>query len=221
MNIRTTMLATSAAMILATPLAQAHVSFVDNTAEAGRSFIATANISHGCEDVSGHYDTYKVEIELPDGVTARPVHSSIGAASVDDAENPTLLTWQKDPADAEGHDSHFYQVEFRFSVPNTPLASLEFRTTQYCSDGAIEAGLPLIWEGADVPVILVVPVHAPGWNKYTAQADIDAGTIAAFFADAEIVWANNQAYSSNPVIAGLINNPLTVIPAGTDYWVKY
>lgn len=217
MKIRITQLAGTTALLCAIqPAAHAHVEFVDNTAEAGRSFIATANIAHGCEDESGHYDTYKVEIELPAGITARPMNSPVGAASVDDSGEPVKLVWQRDPAEAAAHDELFYQVSFRFSVPNTPLESLEFRTTQYCAGGT-----QLAWEGAEVPTLRIVPRHVTGWNKYTAQADISLATLQAMFADAQIVWANNQAYSPNPVVSSLIQNALTVIPAGTDYWVKY
>jgi uncharacterized protein YcnI len=210
------------AVLLAAPVAglQAHVSFVDNSAVAGKSFIATANISHGCTVIDEHYDSYKVEVELPAGVTARPMHSSIGSASVDDPVTPTLLTWEKSQADAQPHDTHFYQVQFRFSAPNAPLTTLAFRTTQYCTDGSNQVGT-LVWEGVDAPTIRIVPAHSPGWNKYTAQADIDAATIQSYFGDALIVWSNDQAYSANPVTSSLIANPLTLITAGTEYWVKY
>jgi hypothetical protein len=216
MNMLKNITGTVALLAGAMPVALAHVTFVDNTAEGGRSFIATANIAHGCEDESGNYDTYKVEIELPAGITARPMSSSLGQASVDDSGDPVKLVWERDSSDVGASDTLFYQVSFRFSVPNTPLESLEFRTTQYCAEGT-----QLVWEGADVPVIQIVPVHVTGWNKYTAQADIALEAIEAAYADAQIVWANNQAYSANPVIADLIENALTVIPAGTDYWVKY
>jgi uncharacterized protein YcnI len=212
----TTLITTAAMLLVINQVAQAHVEFVDDTATAGASFIATANISHGCEDDLGNYDTYKVEIELPAGITARPMNSSVGQASVDDSGDPVKLVWERDSSDVGASDTLFYQVSFRFSVPNTPLESLQFRTTQYCAGDT-----QLVWEGAEVPTIQIVPAHVSGWNKYTAQADISLDTIAATFGDAQIVWANNQAYSSNPVVANLIQNALTVITAGTDYWVKY
>jgi uncharacterized protein YcnI len=217
MKIRITRCAGAAALLFAIqPAAHAHVEFVDNTAEAGSAFIATADISHGCEDLSGNYDTYKVEIELPAGITARPMNSAVGQASVDDTGDPVKLVWERDPSEVAASDALFYQVSFRFSAPDTPLASLEFRTTQYCAGST-----QLVWEGAEVPTLKIVPPHVPGWNKYTAQADISLDTVQAMFADAQIVWANNQAYSPNPVVADLIQNALTVITAGTEYWVKY
>lgn len=236
MKARSATLGTTVVMMLGVmSAAQAHVEFANNTATGGRSFVATANISHGCTIGIDHYDTYKVVVELPtvitlsDGttqpinLTARPVHSTIGPASVD-VNNSNLLIWEKAMSDAEAHDSHFYQVEFRFTVPvpvnPLGLGTLGFKTTQYCTDGVSEVGT-LVWEGPEIPTIKVVPARTPGWNKYTAQTDIDADSIAAFFPDAQIVWSNGQAYSSNPVIAGLINNPLTIIPTGTEYWVKY
>lgn len=217
MKNQTTTITGAATLLLAlNQAALAHVDFVDGTAEAGRSFVATANINHGCEDESGNYDTYRVEIELPAGISARPVNSPVGAASVDDSGDPVKLIWQRDSSDVGASDTLFYQVSFRFSVPNTPLESLEFRTTQLCADST-----QLVWEGAEVPTIAIVPAHVPGWNKYTAQADISLDEIEATFGDAQIVWASNQAYSPNPVIADLIQNALTVITAGTEYWVKY
>ncbi|MBK9132085.1 MAG: DUF1775 domain-containing protein [Gammaproteobacteria bacterium] len=217
MKIRTTLLSGSGLLLLATvPAAHAHVTFVDATAEAGRSFIAVANINHGCEDELGNYDTYKVEIELPAGITARPMSSPVGQASVDDSGDPVKLVWERDSSDVGADDALFYQVSFRFTAPNTPLASLQFRTTQSCAGST-----QIVWEGVDAPTLRIVPTHATGWNKYTAQADISLEDIAATFADAQIVWAGSQAYSANPVIADLIQNPLTVITAGTEYWVKY
>jgi hypothetical protein len=213
---------TALAVLTLVPItaALAHVSFTDNTAVGGKSFIATANISHGCTIVDAHYDTYRVEVELPAGIVARPMHSSLGQASVDDPLTPTVLTWDRPMGEAQSHDTHFYQLSFRFSVPNAPLSSLGFRTTQYCTDGSMQVGT-LVWEGVDVPTIRVVPAHSPGWNKYTAQSNIDEDSIKSYFGDALIVWANNQAYSANPVTSGLITNPLTNIPTGTEYWVKY
>jgi uncharacterized protein YcnI len=216
MKIGTALFAAGVLLLGAAQAARAHVTFVDNTAEAGRSFIAVANINHGCEDESGTHDTYKVEMELPAGVTARPMGSALGAASVDDSGDPVKLVWQRDSSAVGASDTLFYQVSFRFTVPTTPLAALAFRTTQYCAGGT-----QLVWEGVDAPTLQIVPVHVNGWNKYTAQADIALAAIAATFADAQIVWAGSQAYSANPVVAALIQNALTVIPAGTEYWVKY
>jgi uncharacterized protein YcnI len=201
------------------PAAQAHVSFVNNRVPAGASFIATANIPHGCSGSDGvTHDTYQVMIELPGGIKARPMHSPVGRASVDSSGDITKLVWERDPSDVNASDNLFYQVTFRFSVPvGTELTKLQFKTTQLC-DGNTQA----VWEGAEVPTLYVVPAHTAGWNKFTAQADIPASDFAAFFGDAQIVWYNDQAYSANPTVSALITNPLTTaIPQGATYWVKY
>jgi hypothetical protein len=210
----TTLLASAALLLGVVPAAQAHVTFVDNTAEAGRSFVASANISHGCEAGADQFDTYKVVVELPAGVTARPVHSTLGNARV----VGTTLVWERPapPVATLADDTLFYRVDFRFTVPNLPFTKLTFRTTQTCTNGGTQ-----VWEGVDVPTLLVVPVHVNGWNKYTAQSALDATAISTFFSDAQIVWSNGKAFSANPVTAAVISNPLTSIAAGDVFWVKY
>lgn len=208
----TVLAAVALAMTGALPAAQAHVSFVNNRAPAGTSFIATANISHGCGDEGGAgLDTTRVEIVLPEGVTARPMHSDIGDAAIDG----NTLVWARE-APVQEADTHFYQVSFRFTVPNAPFTRLQFMTTQFCGDAE------LAW-GAESPMINIVPARAPGWNRYTAQSDIQAADFSAYFGDAEIVWtiAPRQAYSANPHVAPLIQDPLQIIPAGANFWVKY
>lgn len=211
-------------MITTATASQAHVSFSVNAATAGRSFVASASIPHGCTisegSNAGSYDTYKVRIELPEGITARPMHSSLGNASIETSAGETHLVWEKPIGNVELSDTHFYRLEFRFSVPNTPLTSLTFRTTQYCSDGEQEVAT-VVWEEGDAPSIKVLPARAPGWNKYTAQTDISLEMLQRYFSDAQIVWAGNNAYSANSATAELITSPITSISAGTEYWVKY
>ena len=211
----TTTLAASAAVLLGVvPAAQAHVTFVDNTADAGRSFVASANISHGCEAGANQFDTWKVVMELPTGVTARPVHSTLGNAKV----VGNTMVWERiaPPLATVADDTLFYQLQFRFTVPNLPFTKLAFRTTQTCTNGGTQ-----VWEGVDAPTLLIVPVHVNGWNKYTAQSALDAATISTFFSDAQIVWSGGKAFSSNPATAAAISSPLTGIAAGDVFWVKY
>lgn len=213
-TITTTLVATAAMSLGLVAAAQAHVTFVDNTADAGTSFVATANISHGCEDGVNQFDTYKVVMELPTGVTARPVHSMLGSAKV----VGSTMVWERNapPLATVADDTLFYQLQFRFSVPNLPFTKLTLRTTQTCTNGGTQ-----VWEGVDVPTLLVVPAHVSGWNKYTAQSALDQATITTFFADAQIVWFNGSAYSANPAVAAAITTPLTSIPAGGVFMVKY
>ena len=209
----------TALLFVAVQTAQAHVSFVANTAYAGKSYIATANIPHGCEDINGiKYDTIKIEISIPPEFTGvRPADSAFGVASVekDLAGNVTKLTWTKSAPELL-EDTNFIQVSFRGTLPNAPFTTLELETTQTCAGATTKT-----WSGLDVPKLRILPARAPGWNKYTAQTAMDAATLATFFSDAVIVWYGNAAYSANPVTDGLITNKLTDIPLGADFWVKY
>lgn len=202
-----------------TTTANAHMSFVDVKAYAGNQYIAVMNISHGCSDDAGnHYDTVGVEINIPANFTAvRPMDSTFGPATIEKDTNGqvTQLTWQKSLA-ALPEDSHFYQVTFRGKLPNTPLKTLTFSAKQICAEGKTTA-----WEGLDAPTLQVLPVHAAGWNKYTAQTNIDEATLKSFFKGAEIVWSNGAAFSANPVTQGLVTQKLTGIVQGAEYWVKY
>jgi len=208
-----------ATVLVVAPFAHAHVSFDAGNAYANTRYVAVANIPHGCSDLGGdHYDTLKIEIEIPAEMTSvRPEDAVFGPASVEtDVEgNVTKLIWEKGSA-AQPADTHLYRVAFRGRLPNAPLTTLAFRTTQTCAEDT-----STVWEDTNAPTLKVLPTRAPGWNTYTAQEDMDLETIQAFFADAQIVWANDMAYSANPVTAAMIESPLTLITAGTEYWVKY
>jgi uncharacterized protein YcnI len=212
--------AVACVLLGAISVANAHVSFVANTAYAGKSYVATANIPHGCEDASANlYDTIRVEMVIPAGFTGvRPADAPNFTASIETdvvTGAVTKLIWTKNTAGLPA-DTNFIQVTFRGTLPNTPFANLELATTQFCVGDTTR-----IWSGVDVPKIALLPARAPGWNKYTAQAEIDAATLGAFFKDALIVWSNNAAYSANPITNNLITNKLTLIPAGAEFWVKY
>ena len=194
--------------------AHAHVSFVSNNAYPGKSYIATAVIPHGCEDLNAvKHDTIEIAISIPAGFTGvRPADSTFGPATVEkDVDgNVTRLIWTKAAA------ALFIQVSFRGTLPNAPLTTLELETTQTC-----EGNTTKTWSGVDAPKLRILPARAPGWNKYTAQSAIDASMLNSFFSDAQIVWSDNAAYSANPVTDSLITNKLNAIPQGAVYWVKY
>lgn len=209
-------------IIVSMQAAQAHVSFLTTTAgmpTAGKTYLATLNIPHGCEDANAaHFDTTKVEVTVPSGFTSvRPMDTTFGASTVekDEAGNVTKLIWTKSTA-ALTNDDHYYQIVFRGTLPNTPFTTLGFVTTQTCAGDTTKT-----WEGADAPKLLIFPARALGWNKYTAQTDFDEAAIKKYFADAYIVWSGSAAYSANSVTAGLISTPLTAITTGSDFWVKY
>ena len=208
-------------------VAHAHTAFVvtsTSNAFAGKSYFATINLGHGCEDeLTGvKFDTEKLEVDIPAGVTSvRPMDAPWGSASVEtDVDgNVTKITWTKTGA-ALPADSQLYRVNFSAKLPDAAMTTLAFPARQYChDDSAVEIMTP--WEGAESPTLKLLPARSPGWNKYTAQAEIDEATIKAFFADAYIVWSGGAAYSSNPVTADLISNTLTTIPMGAEFWVKY
>ena len=191
---------------------------------AGASFLATAKIGHGCEDAltGTKYDTERLEIEMPAGVTSiRPLDAPWAAASVvkDDLGTITKLVWTKTDM-VHSEDSQLYLASFTVKLPNTPMTTLAFPAIQYCHDGSGNE-ISLEWIAAEAPTLKLLEAHKPGWNKYTAQTDIDTATIQGFFTDATIVWSGGSAYSANPVTDSLITNKLTTIPTGSEFWVKY
>lgn len=220
----TTLTAAVTLSLGAIPAAQAHTAFVVNASSnafAGKSYFATLNAGHGCEDAAGAlYDTEKVTVEIPAGVTkVRPMDATWGPAKVEEKDangNVTKISWTRTAA-AHSADEVLYRVSFTATLPNAPMTTLEFRTVQSCNNGQVETA----WEGAEVPTLKLLPARVQGWNKYTAQSVIDFATMKSFFADAQIVWSASAAYSPNPDIDGLITNHLSSIAAGAEYWVKY
>ena len=181
--------------------------------------MATLQLPHGCEVGEAHLDTTRVEVEIPASFgSVKPSDSVFGRVSreTNEAETVTKLIWEKDEADVRDEDFLYTQFVFRGTpVAGTQLTSLEFRTVQFCGENQVA------WEGADVPKLKVYPARKPGWNRYTAQSALNASALTSFFGDAQIVWYNNAAYSSNTVTQALITNTLTSIPVGGEFWVKY
>lgn len=221
--------------VLFASAASAHVSFNAGGALpiAGKSWVGTLNVPHGCEAGGEHFDTDRIEVEIPATFTGvRPAHSTFGKAAVTaTAEVVSKLTWTQAPADVQSGDTHFYQVTFRGTLPTTAFTTLEFRTVQYCDGDAAS----MAWEGADVPKLRVLPARMPGWNQYTIPAGVNLSTadVKAYFADAEIVWAGSRAYSPNAEttaqlgrksgVTALVTSTGTdvVLNAGAVIWVRY
>jgi uncharacterized protein YcnI len=222
-----TLLAASVTLALtAFQTAQAHTSFVTDAISipfANSNYTGTLRAGHGCEDASeNHYDTEKISVEIPAGVTSvKPFDAAWADASVEkDAEGAvTKITWTRRANLAvQAEDTHLYTVSFRAKLPDAPLTSVAFRIVQVCNGGAIETP----WEGANAAKLNLVPARSPGWNKYTIGVDVpDVAALKKFFGDALIVWSNGAAYSANPVTDSLITNKLTSIPANQEFWVKY
>lgn len=228
MNYATTTLAASVATILgALQPVQAHTVFVMDVTRvpvAGKSYNATLT-GHGCEvAVEGtttkrNYDTEVLEVVIPAGVTGvQPMDATWGKATVEKDEatgNVTKILWTS--TNVHDEDSNLYQATFRATLPDAPMTTLAFDVTHVCNQGASKAE----WIGANAAKLYLQPARKPGWNKYTAQVAIDVAAFPSFFADAQIVWSNGAAYSTNAETTKLITNALTAIPAGQEFWVKY
>lgn len=203
--------------------AQAHTSFVMSDAVAGKSFFGTLNVGHGCEDdtTGEHFDTQRMEVEIPSGVTGiRPMDAEWATSSiVKEGETITKLVWTA-TGTAHSEDSHLYRASFKATLPNLPMTKIVFPTIQYCKN-AEGNEISIEWTGDKSPTLKLKEASKPGWNKYTAQADMDEAAIAAFFSDAYIVWSGDAAYSANTITSELITNKLTAISTGSVYWVKY
>lgn len=210
----------------------AHVS-VAGPGYAGQSSVLTFAIGHGCEGA----DTVGLEISIPKEVSSvRAMPSVFGALEVktDDTGAVTSVSWTKDNARAV--DDSYYLMAIRMKLPDAPFTTILFPAKQLCrkADGtestvewrataeeiaAAKAGE----EPEPAPSLVIMPLHAPGWNKLTTATAIEDLSI---FDDAEIVWVGDAAYSGNPTTSELIEDedgvePLTKIAAGAEIWVRY
>ena len=212
--------------------ASAHVS-VSSPGFAGQSQVLTFGVGHGCEGA----DTIRIEVAIPAEVTSvRAIPSVFGDVEVktDDSGAVTGVIWSK--ADARAKDELFYQLAIRAKLPDAPFTTVYFKAKQTCKaeDGkesvvdwaatAEEVAAAKMGEEPEpAPSVLILPVRASGWNKYTVK---DAVKDLSVFKDALIVWSGDAAYSSNPTTMELIKSEdgvteLTEIKAGAEIWVKY
>lgn len=217
--------------------AQAHVTVSSTPAFAGRSHIVVLNIPHGCENA----DTYKVIVDIPASFTSvRPADTAFGRSGIvrDDSGKIKQLVWTKAEGDLQDTDTHFYQVSFRATLPNTPFAVAYLPTVQNCRDSSgneSTAAWTAISDEHDhsnhgaaggdnpAPSMMLYPARFPGWNRYTVNEHVHDLSV---FKDAEIVWSGNLAFSANPQTMELIvQDPnvgvLDAIHPGTEIWVKY
>jgi periplasmic copper chaperone A len=226
------MAALASAGLLLYSTALAHVS-MKGPGIADSTQVVTFGVGHGCEGA----DTVAIEISIPEDVTT--VRALVGPAgfgeavlTVDDAMLVTAVKWEK--ADARPADDQYYQFGLRIKVPNTPFKTILFPAKQTCrnADGEeIVANWNLSPEEAaeggehalEAPHLTIVPPRKTGWNKYTVEDKIED---LAIFDDAQIVWLDDAAYSSNEATQELIASDdevdeLTEIAAGSEIWVKY
>jgi uncharacterized protein YcnI len=222
----------SAALLLSST-ALAHVGISNGPGIADSSQVLTFGVGHGCAGS----DTVAIEISIPEEVTVTrglvgPDGFGQPVITKNDAEAVTKVSWSK--TDAEAGDDNYYQFGIRIKVPNTPFKTLLFPAKQTCrtADGEeIVADWNLSAEDAaaggehalEAPSLTIMPPRKAGWNKYTIEDEIEDLSI---FDDAQIVWLDDDAYSSNEATKELIASDddvgeLTEIAAGSEIWVKY
>lgn len=224
----------SAAIMLTSGLAEAHVSVASGTAFANSSYRVDLSVPHGCDGA----DTERVEVEIPATLTSvRPIldfseeNSPITIERNETTGEVTKLIFER--SQTVESDENAYIVSFRGRLADVPFTTQHFPTTQYCVGGGVAA-----WVGAGshdhhggdsesdelpAPALFVYPARQPGWNQYTAPDHLhDMG----IFKDAEIVWKGSAGYSPNPVTMDLIeadedSSTLSEIHPDESFWVKY
>jgi uncharacterized protein YcnI len=228
-SILTVALAAIAALVSTT--AHAHISIASGPAFANASQEVTFGVGHGCEGA----DTYRVQVEIPAGVTSvRPETSDFGQADVelDAAGTVVAVTWTKPEASVLDKDMQYYKLVLRLKAPDQAFSTVYLPAHQTCraADGT-ETVVDWVGigeaEGSAVepaPALHVLPARFPGWNKFTVGAPVD--DLKSFFSDAQIVWQGNSAFSVNPTTTELIGTTkgvtaLTSLSAGDEIWVKY
>jgi len=211
--------------------AQAHVSIASGPAFANVTQEVTFGVGHGCQGA----DTYRVQVEIPAGVSSiRPETSDFGQVDIETDAGGTVVavTWTKADDAVLDADTQYYKLLLRMKAPDQPFSTLYFPVHQTCraADGSETT---VDWVGIDEPEgsmvepaakLFVLPQHFPGWNKFTVANAVD--DLKGFFGDAQIVWAGNKAYSSNPTTKDLIAatsgaSALTSLAAGDEIWVRY
>jgi uncharacterized protein YcnI len=200
---------------------------------ANQTQVLTFSVGHGCEGA----DTSKIEVAIPDSVTSvRGVPGTFGQVEVvkDDANVVKSVVWTN--AQPKAADDYYYQLQIRAKLPDAPFTTVLFPTKQTCKD---KEGKEIVveWKATPeeaaaasdteevppAPALAILPVRQLGWNKYTVKTKLTDLTV---FDDAQIVWAGDAAYSSNPATQDQIKNEdgvseLKEIAANTDIWVKY
>jgi hypothetical protein len=231
MNPIYTSFALSALVCLTPALARAHVSITSGPAIANKTQEVTFGVGHGCAGA----DTYRIEIQIPPGVTSlRPMTSDFGPVEIMTGDDGAVLmiAWQKPEDELVAADTQYYKLTLRLKAPDEPFTTLHFPTRQTCrAEDGTETVVDWVGleEGASeevepAPALLVVPPSFPGWNRFTVPAAID--DLSVFFEQALIVWRGSAAYSANPTTSELIATtegvtPLGALAAGDQIWVKY
>ncbi len=226
-----------AASVLSSSIALAHVALPTGPAQADKSGTKiTFGITHGCEVGAVHYDTYKIRIEIPTGMTAvRPMSSDFGKPTVTRVgADVTTVEWTKPLTDVLDGDDGYHEVTIRAKIPNAPFTQLPIVVHQVCRVN--NADVTQSWNvlppgtGDTAPVLTITPqrLNPTGWNRFTIPAGVTVPTdkLGTFFGDAQIVWKGTAAFSTNSATAALITTTagvtaLGALAAGDEIWVKY
>ena len=234
MSVRSYVAVTSAAAaVLSSGLAYAHVG-VTSPGFANQTQVLTFSVGHGCEGA----DTSRIEVTIPESVTqVRGVPNTFGAVEVkrNDANVVTSVVWTN--PEPKAADLYYYQLQIRAKLPDAPFTTVLFPTKQTCKDkdgNEIVADWRATPEEAEAagdseegplpaPAVAILPARKLGWNKFNVKSKLTDLTV---FDDAQIVWAGDAAYSSNPATQEQIKNEdgvteLKEIAANTDIWIKY
>ena len=216
---------------LVSSTAQAHVSIVSGPAFANTSQEVSFGVGHGCAGA----DTYRVQVEIPAGVTSvRPETSDFGQVDVETDAGGTVVavTWTKADASVLPADTQYYKLVVRLKAPNQPFTTVYLPAHQTCraADGSETV---VDWVGINeasdstiepAPALRLLPARFPGWNKFTLGTAVD--DLQGYFGDAQIVWFGSKAFSVNPATSELIDatagvSALTSLADGDQIWVKY
>jgi uncharacterized protein YcnI len=228
------------ASLLSSSIAVAHVSISSGPAAADKTSKITFSVGHGCEIAGVHYDTLKVRVVIPAGVTGvRALSSDFGKVSVTKAGTPAVATeieWARDANDLMADDDGYYEITLRAKIANTPFTKIPFTVHQVCLVGTTE--MTTSWDqpegsttGNPAAQLVVVParLNPTGWNKFTIPAGttVPAAKLGTYFGDAQIVWKGTSAYSSNTSTVAMIASTAGVtalaadLVAGDEVWVRY
>lgn len=217
--------------VLAAGTAEAHIEVSSGPAAANKSQEVTFTVGHGCNDL----DTYRLRIEIPDGVTSvRALSSDFGKPAVekDDTGAVVAVTWQKPLEDLQESDVNLYKLGLRLKTPDAPFSHIFFPVYQTCRDSEGNE-VQVDWvalpgqTGEPAAVLTIVPARQPGWNRYTLGGDTHIADLSVYFADAVIVWKGNAAWSPNEEILAQIGETsgIVVLSGGAhpddELWVKY
>jgi uncharacterized protein YcnI len=222
-------------------LAVAHITIASGPATANKTGQkVTFAVNHGCTDASNNkLDTLSIQVDIPAGIdptSVRPMPSDFAATPVvtRTEANVTSVKWSRDPAELQSADLAYYELTLRLKVMDVPLTKIPFVITQVCRAKGAAPGddVTVVWTGPSSnpepsPQLVVVPAHAPGWNRLVLTAPVAVADLGSYFGDAQIVWKGAAAFSPNASVAGLIatTTGATVLAAdlasGDEIWVKY